>query len=351
MNANHLFQPLFPGPIDIIGDVHGELDALHALLGTLGYDSQGEHPARRRLVFIGDLCDRGHDSPGVIALVRSIVERGCAQCLLGNHELNILRSARKDGNGWFFEPSQDRDAGRYLASRDAAPGERAVIAAFFASLPIVLARDDLRLVHAAWDEAALALLRECQGPTRAIYDAYATRAHALAERTGLGERAAAEWREHGAKLHDPATHPPLLTNIGRLDMQYQMANPLRIITSGPEQLTQAPFFASGKWRMLDRVKWWSRYRDDVPVMVGHYWRWPTREAREALSRGERDLFEGAAPEAWLGPRRNVFCLDFAVGARYKERAMGRSVFATRLGAVRWPERELAFDDGRVLALS
>jgi len=25
-----------------------------------------------------------------------------------------------------------------------------------------------------------------------------------------------------------------------------------------------PFFASGKWRMLDRVKWWDEYTDDTP---------------------------------------------------------------------------------------
>jgi len=350
MQANHLFQPLFAGPIDIVGDVHGELDALRDLLSTLGYDSEAEHPAGRRLVFLGDLCDRGSDSPGVIALVRSLVTRGLAQCVLGNHELNILRGARKDGNGWFFDLNQDRTEGRYLNSRDATADERAAIAAFFASLPVVLEREDLRLVHAAWDEAAIALLRDCHGPTRAIYEAYAERARGIAERTGLGERAAAEWRAHGTKLRDPATPPPLLTNIGRLDMQYQMANPLRIVTSGPEQLTQAPFFASGKWRMLDRVKWWDRYRDEVPVMVGHYWRWPTPETREALSRGERDLFDGAAPEAWLGPRGNVFCLDFAVGARDKERARGDGTFATRLGAVRWPERELVYDDARVFTL-
>jgi hypothetical protein len=125
-----------------------------------------------------------------------------------------------------------------------------------------------------------------------------------------------------------------------------MANPLRIATSGPEALTGEPFFAAGKWRMLDRVTWWDHYRHATPVLIGHYWRWATPQARHALSRGEHDLFAGAAPMEWHGHRRNVFCLDFGIGARYKERAAGRSSgFMTRLGAVRWPEREVVFDDG------
>ncbi len=35
--GNHLFQPLHEGPLDIIGDIHGEIGALQDLLGVLGY--------------------------------------------------------------------------------------------------------------------------------------------------------------------------------------------------------------------------------------------------------------------------------------------------------------------------
>ncbi|TFG86728.1 MAG: hypothetical protein E4H19_04725, partial [Chromatiales bacterium] len=56
--------PLQSGALDIVGDVHGELDALHDLLARLGYDKDGSHPDHRHLVFVGDLGDRGPDSPG-----------------------------------------------------------------------------------------------------------------------------------------------------------------------------------------------------------------------------------------------------------------------------------------------
>ena len=107
----------FDGAIDVVGDVHGEIDALEDLLRVLGYTGRGEHAHGRRLVFIGDLCDRGPDSPGVIRRVREMVAEGTAQCLLGNHELNVLRGVRKEANGWFFTDDHDRQRGLYLDAR------------------------------------------------------------------------------------------------------------------------------------------------------------------------------------------------------------------------------------------
>ncbi|MCK6371318.1 MAG: metallophosphoesterase, partial [Gammaproteobacteria bacterium] len=206
--------------------------------------------------------------------------------------------------------------------------------------------------HATWDDAALGLLAACAGPVAAVYEAYAKRVGELIRRAGLDERAGADWRAHGHRLKDPHSKPPLLAGLARVDLLYQMGNPVRILTSGVEAIAAEPFFASGKWRMLDRVKWWQGYRHAKPVLVGHYWRWPTSALRKAYSRGEHDLFEGAPPEVWLGRGGNVFCLDFGVGARYKERAEGRTRdFCTRLGALRWPERQLVFDDGRSLPVT
>ena len=75
-----LVQPLPDGPLDIVGDVHGEIEALRALLDGLGYAEDGSHPQPRRLVFTGDLTDRGPDSPAVIELVRRLVETERAYC-------------------------------------------------------------------------------------------------------------------------------------------------------------------------------------------------------------------------------------------------------------------------------
>ncbi|MGW6398522.1 polynucleotide kinase-phosphatase [Streptomyces sp. NPDC055134] len=73
------------GPFDIIGDVHGCAFELETLLTRLGY-ADGVHPEGRTAVFVGDLVDRGPDSPGVLRRVMSMVKSGHALCVPGNHE-------------------------------------------------------------------------------------------------------------------------------------------------------------------------------------------------------------------------------------------------------------------------
>nr|WP_078843958.1 polynucleotide kinase-phosphatase [Streptomyces albus] len=88
------------GPFDIIGDIHGCRSELETLLGRLGYalryDEAGRpagaaHPGGRTAVFVGDLVDRGPDSPGVLRLVMNMVEAGTALCVPGNHENKLGR--------------------------------------------------------------------------------------------------------------------------------------------------------------------------------------------------------------------------------------------------------------------
>ncbi|MFG2946019.1 polynucleotide kinase-phosphatase [Streptomyces adustus] len=73
------------GPFDIVGDVHGCSAELESLLTRLGY-VDGVHPDGRTAVFVGDLVDRGPDSPGVLRRVMSMVGSGNALCVPGNHE-------------------------------------------------------------------------------------------------------------------------------------------------------------------------------------------------------------------------------------------------------------------------
>ena len=78
------------GPFDIIGDIHGCRSELETLLGRLGY-VDGRHPEGRTAVFVGDLVDRGPDSPGVLRRVMGMVAAGDALCVPGNHENKLGR--------------------------------------------------------------------------------------------------------------------------------------------------------------------------------------------------------------------------------------------------------------------
>jgi protein phosphatase len=91
------------GPFDIIGDVHGCYDELEFLMTNLGYqitrvedDSrsygfQVTHPEGRRLIFVGDLVDRGPKSPEVLRIVMSMVKSGLAFCVAGNHDVKLQK--------------------------------------------------------------------------------------------------------------------------------------------------------------------------------------------------------------------------------------------------------------------
>jgi protein phosphatase len=75
------------GPFDIVGDVHGCFEELRALVDALGY-VDGVHPEGRRLVFVGDLVDRG---PGVVEVLRFVMGLEGAIVVPGNHDSKLSR--------------------------------------------------------------------------------------------------------------------------------------------------------------------------------------------------------------------------------------------------------------------
>jgi hypothetical protein len=343
------------GPLDIVGDVHGELQALQSLLGHLGYAADGRHPQGRRLIFVGDLCDRGPDSPGVVRLVQRLVEAERAFAILGNHELNLLCRERKDGNDWFWDEGSERDR-RYEPTAKPTPAEQDEVLAFFGALPLALQRDDLRVVHAAWHEQAIAAVQahtaaHASAGSSALqaYQRFASESAGTLKDRGLRDEAKREQAAWGHVLPDPAQPVPMLHALAAIDELKQMGNPVKVLTSGVERKGQTPFYSSGKWRFVQRVPWWDEYDHPVPVVVGHYWRRLQPVERMVAGNGDADLFADIAPTAWHGARSNVFCVDFSVGGRYRERIDGQTGATTHLAALRWPERELVLDSGRRLA--
>ncbi|MFF1613899.1 polynucleotide kinase-phosphatase [Amycolatopsis sp. NPDC058278] len=79
------------GPFDVIGDVHGCAAELEELLAELGY-ADGVHPDGRTAVFVGDLVDRGPDTPGVLRRVMGMAASGSALVVCGNHEQKLVRA-------------------------------------------------------------------------------------------------------------------------------------------------------------------------------------------------------------------------------------------------------------------
>lgn len=346
-----LVQALPDGPLDIVGDIHGEYEALLSLFRHLGYDRQGHHLQGRTLVFVGDFCDRGPDSPAVLTLAQQLVESRRAVAVLGNHEINLLRDDPKDGSGWFFDDREHSDAPKYAPFARLPKAQQQGTLNFLEALPLALERQDLRIVHAAWISDSIAAVR--QVPAHALeasYTDWEERASRHSRESKLEERMHSEQAQWPWSLEDKQRTPPMLHALAEHEANKQMLNPIKILTSGVERPSAAPFYTSGKWRFAERVAWWDEYDDAVAVVVGHYWRRLEEIDRAQVGKEDADLFNGVDPLAWHGKKRNVFCVDFSVGGRWRSRKdPNATVSHFKLAALRWPENQIVFDDGQRFA--
>ncbi|RYH65290.1 MAG: metallophosphoesterase [Alcaligenaceae bacterium] len=155
---------------DIIGDVHGQADKLHALLEHMGYEKREgtfRHP-EQTAIFVGDLIDRGPRQMESVWTVRRMVDARSALCIMGNHEFNAIAWHMRD-------PEHDNE---YLRPRSGKLGAKnrhqhaaflseiehdiklhADVIDWFMTLPLWLDLPGLRVVHACWHDAYMEELR------------------------------------------------------------------------------------------------------------------------------------------------------------------------------------------------
>lgn len=152
---------------DIIPDIHGQHDALLAALRELGWRHSGTgwtHPEPdRRLLFLGDLIDRGPENAAVIRTVRSLIDGGRADLILGNHELNAMqfhtahpetgRPLRRN------DEKNTRQHRSFLAEFPPGAVHTKEVIGWLRTIPLLIERDGFRAVHAAWAEPTVAALR------------------------------------------------------------------------------------------------------------------------------------------------------------------------------------------------
>ncbi|MDH4127213.1 MAG: polynucleotide kinase-phosphatase [Spirochaetota bacterium] len=97
------------GPFDIVGDIHGCFDELYELLLKLGYkitfsnnEYRTEHKDNRKIIFLGDLVDRGPKIAEVMRFVMDLVKSDDALCVPGNHDIKLVRKLKdKDAKTGF----------------------------------------------------------------------------------------------------------------------------------------------------------------------------------------------------------------------------------------------------------
>lgn len=114
----------------VIGDLHGCRDAFVALLETLSFE-----PSKDQIWLVGDLVNRGPDSPGCVREARALGDS--VRCVLGNHDLHCLVAARSG----HLKPGSDFAAVAHAADGDA-------LLDWLQSQPLAVRRGNTLMTHA-----------------------------------------------------------------------------------------------------------------------------------------------------------------------------------------------------------
>lgn len=162
------------GSYDIIGDLHGCATKLHGLLGVLGWAVDGRgtyrHPdPGRRVIFVGDLVDRGPEQRATLECVKAMVDAGSALIVMGNHEFNAVSYATEhpDRPDTHLRDRSEKNADQHREFLDQLDDrDRARWVDWFRTLPIWLDLGDLRVVHACWHRQSIDILEREFGGNR-----------------------------------------------------------------------------------------------------------------------------------------------------------------------------------------
>jgi len=142
---------------DIIGDIHGYSDHLEKLLTKLGYENRSGYykHSERKAIFVGDYIDRGTKIRETLSVVKRMVDENSALAIMGNHEFNFLCYKTELTPGKYLRPhneSNNKQVEQTLVQFKDHENELNEYLNWFRSLPLFLELEDIRIVHACWDQ-------------------------------------------------------------------------------------------------------------------------------------------------------------------------------------------------------
>lgn len=283
---------------DVIGDVHGHVHAIEGLLAQMGYavvDGVWAHPTRNA-VFVGDLVDRGAHQVATVRLVQAMIAAGTAHMVIGNHEYNAVAwtTPHPDDPTKFcrsHSPNHRNQHAEFLAQVGEGSALHHELLDWFCEQPLWLELDlggrRLRVVHACWNPAEIAVLEPLLSSRRSLtrsavertarkgsveylalenvlkgpeVELGGRREYAIVERDSNGnEKDHLHWRD-SARLRWWDAHAITL------DLAAIVPHGAKHRSDDWPEFPQLP---------PDPVVNVGLYTDDVPVIVGHYWTPPT----------------------------------------------------------------------------
>ncbi len=274
---------------DIIGDIHGSGEKLRGLLDLLGWRSGPDGAYRhddpeRQVVFVGDLIDRGAEQRAVLQTVRSMVDAGTALVVMGNHELNAVTYATEhpDRPGSYLrEHSAKNERQHHEFLVQLADRERAGWIDWFATLPLWLDLDEVRIVHACWHQRSIHVLEAAFGGNRFPTGSAGVAAWVAANERGHPIHDAIEVVLKGPELELATYGLPAfrdkggdVRNAARVRWWHGAATTIQDLIDLPSRTVQedgSPYPAIAATVCSDADRSFA-YVDEVPVVYGHHWR-------------------------------------------------------------------------------
>ncbi|MGA7965733.1 MAG: metallophosphoesterase [Gammaproteobacteria bacterium] len=268
-----------PSGYDIIGDIHGQADALQALLKKLGYYDWGgvwRYPGgARQAIFVGDYIDRNANARQVLDIVRRMTESGEALAVMGNHEFDAVAYHTPDPEhpGEYLRPHSEKEREQhhvFLEEVENSKTEHDAAIAWFRSLPMWLDLGELRVVHASWVARYREVIEREAAPDVHLSDALLVKAN----RKGSEECEAVECLLKGLNVRMPKG-VVCRDNYGRFRTR---ARARWWLNETPKLLSDAIVASPAMMRQIADVPWsgtWpadAGYAEDAPpVFIGHYW--------------------------------------------------------------------------------
>ena len=277
--------------IDFIGDIHGHADKLMILLDKLGYHFKNgsySHP-ERKVLFVGDYIDRGHEIKKTLEIVKSMVERKNAVALMGNHEYNAICFHYEETEGGHLRKHKIKNIIQHYETLKQFQNQQNEYDAYiewFKTLPLFYETENFRAIHACWDTKQILYLKSVL---------------------------------NNQKLDEDLIQKSVIKKT-------PLNNAIEIILKGKEiRLPEGIVFEDkdGTTRNKIRMKWWedpskSTYKrisvealpglPDIPVDLNHL------KNTDYYYEGDKPVFFG---HYWLkgNPvicRNNICCLDYSV---------------------------------------
>ena len=296
---------------DVIGDVHGCAAKLEGLLGALGYEERNgayRYPGPgqgRQVVFVGDLVDRGSQQIRTLEIVRSMVDAGSAQIVMGNHEFNAISFATPNPEipGEFMRPHTDKNRKQHRDFTDQVqvrPGLYAESIEWFKALPLWLDLDGIRVVHACWNSEEIDKVNQWVPPGKPMSTEFVVRAN---------QRGSPEHKAIEILLKGPEISLTKYGQPGFKDKDGHVRHHARIRWWNSEAITLRELAEIPRDALTEDDAIYPElpdipcpdeavhdYHDRKPVFYGHYWR-----------KGEPTKHRD-----WTG---NTVCVDFSAVKR------------------------------------